>query len=264
MEGSQRVDLPTVVGLGLLLMPLTTMWHEIGGHAASCVALGGNVTALGAFYVDCTGLGHAGDVLVALAGATADAVAAMVVFQLWRRAQGDMTRLILWLVWLDKAFVAAGYLCFSGVSGLGDLGPGIGGGIGPLPVPLAWRGGELAIGIALYVWLIRKGIATCTEMLGDSGMTHGTRRRIAHGYYLAAGMAAVLVGLLNPVGLFITLTSAAASSFGGLAGFISIGYAAPQGSREATFVVRRNWPVILLGLIATAAFAAILGPTIHR
>jgi hypothetical protein len=33
----QSLDLPPVLGLGLLLMPLTTMWHEIGGHAVACI-----------------------------------------------------------------------------------------------------------------------------------------------------------------------------------------------------------------------------------
>lgn len=33
---AQRVDLATVIGWGMLLMPLLTMWHEIGGHAAAC------------------------------------------------------------------------------------------------------------------------------------------------------------------------------------------------------------------------------------
>ena len=263
MSERQRVDIPTVIGLGLLLMPLTTMWHEIGGHAASCIVLGGKVTELGAFYVECRGLAHAGDVAVALAGAGIDAALAIVVFQLWRRVRRDLPRLILWLVWVDKAFVAAGYLCFSGATGIGDLGPGAHGGIGPLPHPLAWRIAEFAIGVGVYVWLVRLGMATLTDMLGNSGTTRAARRRIAHGYYGAAGIAAVIVGLLNPVGLFVTLASAAASSFGGLAGFVSIGYAAAQGSREATFVIPRNWPIILLGAGVAVAFAGTLGPTIR-
>src|SRR3546814_10048519 len=93
-------------------------------------------------------------------------------------------------------------------------------------------------------------------MLGDSPATKATRSTIAHGYCLVAGVAAVLTGLLNPVGLFILLMSAAASSFGGLAGFISIGFAVPKGATETGFAVGRRWPLFVAGLLATLAFAA--------
>lgn len=263
MATTQRVDWLTIAGLGLMLMPLTTMWHEIGGHAATCLVLGGRVSELGAFYVKCDGLGHGANVVVALAGASVDTVAALGVFQLWHRAKGDLARLVLWLVWIDKAMVAAGYLCFSGATGLGDLGPGATGGIGPLPMPLLWRAGELAIGIAAYIWIVRKGIATLSAMVGDGAATAPARKRVAHGYYLAAGVTAVLVGLLNPLGVFITIASAMASSFGGLAGLISIGFAVPHGEAQRTFIIPRNWPLAIAGLAVALAFAAILGPSLH-
>jgi len=71
----------------------------------------------------------------------------------------------------------------------------------------------------------------------------------------------VLVGLLNPVGIFITIMSAAASSFGGLAGFISIGYAAPGADAPRAFRIARNWPVIVLGALVLLGFALVLGPS---
>ncbi len=49
----RHIDKLTMVGWGMLLMPLLTMWHEIGGHAAFCAAQGGHVTTIGAFYVEC-------------------------------------------------------------------------------------------------------------------------------------------------------------------------------------------------------------------
>lgn len=259
----QRVDGVTVVGLGLLLMPLTTMWHEIGGHAAACAVLGGHVATIGAFYVDCAGLSGVPRIIVACAGVVVDAVLAAVAYALWRRARDDFSRLVLWLLWVGKGFVAAGYFCFSGATGIGDLGPGEGGGIGPLPVPIAWHVGELAVGIAAYVLLVRQAIRTLTVMLGDAPATGPARRTIAHLYYVTIGVAAVLVGLLNPMGLFITLASAAASSFGGNAGFISIGYAVPAGDEMRRFVVPRYWSVLVAGVVVTALFALVLGPSRH-
>jgi len=36
---SPSIDRWTLVGLSLLLLPLLTMAHELGGHALTCVAL---------------------------------------------------------------------------------------------------------------------------------------------------------------------------------------------------------------------------------
>ncbi|MFA5962946.1 MAG: hypothetical protein WC804_02905 [Sphingomonas sp.] len=262
-DETQRIDIATIVGLGMLLMPLLTMWHEIGGHAAACAVQGGRVTTIGAFYVECDGLAGAPRVLVACAGVGVDSILALLAFRLWRRAKGDLARLSLWLVWVTKAFVAAGYFCFSGATGVGDLGPGADGGIGPLPLPYLWRAGELALGIAVYVLLVRAAIRTLTEMLGDGAATALARRIIAHGYYVTIGCAAVLVGLLNPKGIFITIMSAAASSFGGNAGMISVGFTVPHGRTTKRFVIARSWPIIVAGAVMLTAFALVLGPSEH-
>ncbi|MDH7970617.1 hypothetical protein QH494_00320 [Sphingomonas sp. AR_OL41] len=260
---TQRIDIATVVGLGMLLMPLLTMWHEIGGHAAACAVQGGKVATIGAFYVDCDGLEGLPRVVVAIAGVAVDCVLALLAFALWRGARSDLARLVLWLTWVTKAFVAAGYFCFSGATGVGDLGPGDGGGIGPLPLPFLWRAGELVIGIAAYVLLVRAAIRTLTAMLGDSPATVPARRTIAHGYYATIGCAAVLVGLLNPLGIFITIMSAAASSFGGNAGMISVGFTVPSGATTKPFVIARNWPIIVAGAVVLAGFGLVLGPSEH-
>lgn len=260
----QRIDRLTIVGLALLLLPLTTMWHEIVGHAAACAIQGGRVSTIGAFYVDCDGLTGLPRIVVACAGVAVDALLSLGAWLLWRRAKGDLARLVLWYLWIGKGFVAAGYFCFSGVSGVGDLGPGAGGGIGPLAMPLVWRGAFLLFGAIDYWRLAVAAIRALSVMLGDSSATSPARRCIAHLYYAALGVVAVLVGLLNPVGLFITILSAAASSFGGNAGYISIGFAVPAGEIERPFVIARHWPLIGAGVIATLAFAVVLGPSIHR
>jgi hypothetical protein len=262
-DETQRVDLGTIIGLGMVLMPMLTMWHEIGGHAVACAVQGGHIKTIGAFYVDCDGLARVPNVLVACAGVFVDSILALVAFALWRRARGDLARLTLWLVWVTKAFVAAGYLCFSGATGVGDLGPGVGGGIGPLPLPYLWRAAELGVGIVAYVILVRAAISTLTAMLGDAAATGPARRVIAHGYYATIGVAAVLVGLLNPIGIFITIMSAAASSFGGNAGMISIGFAVPGGPTTKPFVIRPNWAIIAVGAVVLVGFGLILGPSEH-
>lgn len=260
----QRVDRATILGLGMLLMPLMTMWHELGGHAAACTLLGGHASALGAFYVECNGLRGTPDILVACAGVTVNALACALLYLLWRRASGDLLRLILWLLWVSQGFVAAGYFCFSGVSGIGDLGTSPDGALHGVAMPMLWRIAELAFGIAAYVALILVGNRTLSAMIGTGRSTAPARKRIAHGFYITAGACAVVVGLLNPIGLAITIASATASSFGGLAGFLSIGFSIRLEEAPRDFRIARNWPLVALGLVVLIGFALILGPTIRR
>ena len=259
----QRVDPSTVAGLGLLLMPLLTMWHEIGGHAAVCALQAGHVTTIGAFYVECDGLSGIANVLVACAGVTVNVILALATYALWRRATGDAARITLWLIWVSEAFVAAGYFLFSGVTGYGDLGIGTGGALAGFGLTWPVRVVEIAVGAATYFLLVRAAIGGLTMMIGDGPDTRRTRRVIAHVYYASAGAAAVLVGLLNPVGIVITVMSAAASSFGGLAGFISIGYACGPIGQAKPIVLRRNLVLVGAGIAVAVAFAIILGPSLH-
>lgn len=253
----------TVIGWGLLLMPLLTMWHEIGGHATSCIALGGHVATIGAFYVDCTGLSPLRDVVVACAGPIANVALAILAWSLGHRPAGGPTRIVLWWIWVSEAFVASGYVLFSGVSGFGDLGIGEGGSLSGLGLGWWFRLVEIAIGAASYALLVVAAIRALNRIIGLGPQTRMARRRLAHLYYLSAGIAAVLVGLLNPLGLVITLMSAAASSLGGLAGFISIGYATGETGEARQVALPRSRAMLAAGLAASLAFALILGPSRH-
>ena len=259
----QRVDVLTIAGWGLLLMPLLTMWHEIGGHAAVCTLQGGHVATIGAFYVDCDGLVGLGNILVACAGVFVNIMLAIAVYCLWRRAVSDTARIILWLIWVSEAFVASGYFLFSGVTGFGDLGIGEGGSLSTLGLTWPIQIIEVVLGLASYILLVRAAICTLNTIIGTGPETRNVRRSIAHVYYASAGVAAVLVGLLNPVGIIITIMSAAASSFGGLAGFISIGHAVGKEGEANPVLLRRNLAVVSAGIVVLAAFALILGPSLH-
>jgi hypothetical protein len=242
-------------------MPLLTMAHEIGGHATMCLALGHEVTQLGAFYVDCDAGGGVAGRLVAGAGPALNVIASLLFYQIWRRARGDLARLTLWYVWLCEGFAAAGYLAYSGLTGIGDLNPGDGGGVGPLPYPTVLRVLFFVVGVYAYRELYLAGARSLAAMIGQGDASKPARRTVAHVFYGVLCLAALLASLPNPIGLFVTLASATAASFGGNAGLISIGYATKPGEPRA-FTVRRNWALLAIGLVLTFAFAALLGPTI--
>ncbi len=258
-----QVDAITIVGLALVLLPLEVMTHEIGGHAVICAVTGGLIQDIGAFYVNCDAptlwAAHA----TALAGVAIDTTVSCIAFLLWRRTTGDFARLVFFYVWIMKGFVAAGYLLFSGISDSGDLGTALDAGMSGIANPILWRIAIIMIGGFAYWRLIRAAIRALDTMVGDTPETQTARRKIAHIFYITIGLASVVVGLLNPVGIMITIMSAAASSFGGNAGFISVGYADPKGTQQRKFLIKRNWYVFIAGLVLLGSFALILGPTLH-
>ncbi len=260
-RGESQVDFVTIAGLALLAMPLLTMWHEIGGHAAACVAMGGKVTEIGAFYVQCSGLDYWPDIFVAAAGVLVDVGLALFAWAMWARASADLARLIWWYIAVVKGFVAAGYFAFSGVTGQGDLGPS--GGFAGLGNPLAMRAFLTLAGIAAYWWLYQRAARTLATMIGQGPLTKTSRRRIGHLFYLVLGIGAVFVGLFNPVGIFITIMSAAASSFGGNAGFIWLGYGTSDVGEPVPFRIGRHWAILGLGVATSAIFGWVLGPSVR-
>jgi hypothetical protein len=257
-----RVDLLAICGIAAILMPLLTMAHEIGGHAAACLATHGKLTEIGTFYVDCDSANLAAKRIVSLAGPIMDIALSIVFFAIWSGRQTDLARLIWWYCWLSCGFEAAGYLLFSGILGLGDLGPSGDGGLAPLSHPLIWQGLMAATGLICYVLLVAAGQHTLSQIIGRGLATRNTRRKIALGFYGSYGLAAILASLANPKGLDIILTSAMASSFGALAGMINIGFGARGDGAGTDFTIKPNVPMVGCGIILLGLFAVLLGPTI--
>lgn len=261
-RADSRVDVWTVVGLALLLLPLLTMAHELMGHALACVATGHQPSELGAYYVECRGTGGWSRRLVAMAGTSMDVLLACVGFLFWHLSSRSLARLAWWIVFTVKGMVAAGYWMFSGLTNLGDWGPADGGGIGPLPWPWAWRLLLFGVGLVAYIAVTRKAITMMALMLGGGPAAQRTQRTVALTLYIVGGIAAVLVSLFNPLGIFITLVSAVASSFGGTAGLFNVAYARSREQPPTDFAVGRHRSLVVAGVAMTIAFAAILGPTI--
>lgn len=258
-----RVDPWTLLGLALLLLPLLTMAHELLGHALVCVASGHRPSELGAYYVECPGTGAWSRRIVAMAGTGVDVVVAVLALAVWHRVQRPLPKLVAWIVFTVKGMVAAGYWMFSGATNLGDWGPATGGGVGPLPWPWLWRALMFAIGLCVYILVVKQAIRMMSAMLGGGEQARRTQRQIAMTVYLLGGVLAVLVSLFNPVGIVITLMSAVASSFGGTAGLFNVAWSRPSGQPPRDFTIGRNHVVVILGVLMTLGFAAMLGPTIY-
>lgn len=262
-SATPRVDMRTLVGLALLLLPLLTMGHELLGHALTCVASGHRPSQLGAYYVECPHTGPWSRRIVAIAGTGVDVLLALLAHAAWRKVRRPLPRLVWWIVFTVKGMVAAGYWMFSGVTNLGDWGPAMGGGIGPLPWPWLLRAVMFAVGLYVYIAVVRRAIHMMVAMLGGGEQARVTQRKIALTIYLVGGASSVLVSLLNPLGIVITLMSAVASSFGGTAGLFNVAWSRPSDEPPRDFVIDRHYAILVAGVLTTIAFAVVLGPTIY-
>jgi hypothetical protein len=258
-----RVDFWTLTGLVLLLLPLLTMAHELVGHALTCIASGHRPSELGAYYVECPVTRSWSRRVVAMAGTGVDVILAILAYLAWGRVKRPLPRLVLWIVFTVKGMVAAGYWMFSGVSNLGDWGPDVGGGIGPLPWPWLWRAAMFAVGLYVYIAVVRRAIGMMIAMLGGGEQARRTQRKIAMTIYLVGGVSALLVSLFNPLGIAITLMSAIASSFGGTAGLFNVAYCRRCDQPPRDFAIGRHYAIVVAGVLMTLAFAAVLGPTVY-
>lgn len=262
-----QLDFITVVGIAALVYTGSVFLHEVIGHGGACLAVGGRILSIGAYYLDCDtkGLSEWASRVVAAAGNTANALLAFLAWFLMRRALPERTNQFLfwWLLFTVNALAWSGYYLFSGVMNIGDWGSSRDGvlfGVGRL---WAWRIGLSVIGAGLYVfnaWLAARSLGQCFG---------GTSRRIGLGFrwtitaYLTGAAISILTGLLNPLGFVIVLMSAAASSLGGTSGLLWLPSWMERNSREPELKITRNWTWISAGALVAILYAVFLGPTIR-
>ena len=266
VDHGKGFDRITVAAMAAMAFVLGAALHEHAGHALACHVLGGHVRAFGAFYVDCDyrDMSAMGVRWVALAGPVVSVLVGIVGTILMPRCARPLPRLFWWLFASIGYMTGFGYLLFSAVAGIGDLGTGPDGALHALPNEWLWRVPMGVLGYGLYdravVWSMRH--------LGDmvGGGTDRVRRirAISLTAYIAIGVSSVLIGLLNPQGLVIVLTSAAAASLGGTSGFAWGPYRAHPSSDDPRprNTLPRSIAWIAAGIIVVAAYAVVFGPTI--
>lgn len=168
-------------------------------------------------------------------------------------------RLFVWAVTAFGLLSATGYFLFSGVAGIGDWAEWMKG----LPLLWAWRVGFTLLGVVSYVAACRLLSLELAWIVGDA--SEGRIRRLMLAMYFAGGLTACLAGALNPMGWKLVVISAAASSFGGMAGLHNIpGITAKisrrMGNRAAVAALPMLPAVLVTAIVALAGFVWFLGP----
>jgi hypothetical protein len=172
----------------------------------------------------------------------------------------------LWLLGALGLMDAAGYALFSGASSLGDLGTTSAGALHGVTPEWLWRVGLFLVGVVTYIWVMRIAVAALAPRATGAGDGRvRCAQRVALISYLTGGAVAVLIGLCNPPGLVIVVTSAIASSFGGTIGLLFMMQwlqRQPDGQGPGLYFAR-SWGWIGIAAVLTVAYAAIFGPTLR-
>lgn len=260
---SARIDLLTVAALSAAAFVISTVCHEAVGHGGTCLAAGAHMRELGAYYADCDASeGSWISRAVAAAGSTVNLVLMALFYTLLRARLSSPTprgsgSVFLWLMFALNGFTWAGYFLFSGVAGIGDWGTGPSAVLYNVPNAPIIRIVMAIAGGGLYFLIGR----AAGRLLGRMTGNRKAGRIVAWTAYFTGGLIALPVGILNPLGLYVLLASAIASSWGGASGLLWCGRLA-RDDDAVTFAVARNWLWILAGVAIVAAYALVLGSTV--
>ncbi len=264
-----KSDKLTLISISALAYIAAVGLHEHLGHALMCEILGVHPTELGAFYVNFnkTGVSEFYIRLISLAGPVVSLLTGIVCFSIIRirKPESSAGYYFIWLLGTLGLMSAAGYMFFSGFSGIGDLGTTPDGVFYNVSPEWLIRILLTVIGITAYILVIHFAVRIIDDHITGKGQERIKYvTRLAYTSYFTGAAVDILIGLLNPHGIVIVLTSAVAGSMGGTSGLLWMMQTLDR-KREVTgpgLVINRNWKWIFAGIIIVAAYAAIFGKTI--
>lgn len=264
-EDTSAIDLPTVIAIAALAYTIANVVHEGLGHGGATLLLGARPTMFNAIFFDYdeSTVSRAGQRVIAAAGSLANLAVGLPLLALLPRVRAPRWRYFLWLFAAVNLLTAFGYLLYSGIASIGDWTRVID---GFSPVPL-YRAGMIVLGAVLYFVVAPRLLMPPLDPF--LGRTHPARERRARTLslvpYLAGGVALVLAGLLNPLGMRLVLISAAAAAFGGtslLAWYPPIPREPAPETPEPPLGIARSPVWMAAAAIVLLVFVFVLGPGI--
>lgn len=258
------MDWVTIGAIAALSVSLTIGFHE-GMHALTCLGVGGTVQELSALHVLCDGEGVWQGKLVAGSASVANILLGTLCWWLLRRlAKTPTVQFFLWLFMLMNWLNGAGYWMFSGIANVGDWAVVIEG----WSPHWLWRVMLSVLGtvtFTLFVWL---GLKELGRLIGGEAPEQIRRAtRLGLLAYLTALVVVALAGLFNPYGFFsLPVTAGLIAVAGGFSPLLWMmqWFQATYFEKlpQAALTVPRSWEWIGAGLLVTAIYVAVLGPTL--
>ena len=267
---SPKTDFLTLITISAFSLIFAILLHEHGGHALACAVLGGHLNELGAFYVDCdyASLSGMGNRFVAFAGPLASLLAGLVGMFFFDRISKTrpQRKYFLWHFATVNLMIAAGYLLFSGMLGIGDLGMDQYGVFYQAQPEWLYRVALTVLGLLAYYGVILLSLRKMDSFIGGEGEERIARaQKLSLTSYLTGGVVAVLIGFLNPHGIIIVLISSVASCLGGTSGLAWMMQLLDRKKMtgNAPFALERSWVWVIFSVVFVLAYAIVLGPTIY-
>jgi hypothetical protein len=239
--------------------------HEGLGHGGATLLLGARPTMFNAifFNYDESTVSTTGQRLISAAGSIANLAVGLPLLALAPRVRSPRRRYFLWLFAAVNLLTAFGYLLYSGIADIGDWSRVID---GFTPAPL-YRAGLIVLGGVLYFVVAPRLLMPALDPF--LGRVHPARERRARTLslvpYLAGGVAMVVAGLLNPLGMRLVLISAVAAAFGGtslLAWYPAIPREPAPATPEPPLGIGRSLAWMVAAAIVLLVFVFVLGPGI--
>ena len=263
------IDRPTLIAISALAYALANVVHEGLGHGAACLLLGAKPTMFNAIFFDYdeAAASHTVQRLISAAGSIVNVIVGLPLVALLRsRAQlSPRWRYFLWLFATVNLLTAFGYLCYSGVGGIGDWSRVI---QGARPAWLFRLILVAAGGLLYFVVAPRLLMPALDPFLGRDPTARVARaRQLSLLPYVTGAVTLIVAGLLNPLGIKIVLISAAAASLGGtsLLAWYPATPRAPSGyATDTPLGIPRSIPWMVGAAIAMAFFVLVLGPGIGK
>jgi hypothetical protein len=227
--------------------------------------VGGKAQVLNAIFFDYDegSVSGAGRRVIEAAGSVVNVVVGGLLLLLLRSRLPARARYFVWLLATLNLVTAFGYLCFSGVGGIGDWAALLVG----VPHPLMWRVLETVAGALMYfVVAPRLTWGGLAPFIGAGGDRVRRARLLTLLPYFVGGVTFVAAGLLNPLGWRILLLSAVAASFGGsslLAWYYVVRAGKLPPGPGPTLGIPRSPTWIVAAAICLALFVGVLGRGLH-
>ncbi|HEU4940012.1 MAG TPA: hypothetical protein VFT97_00170 [Candidatus Eisenbacteria bacterium] len=268
-HAGKDLDGPTVVAIAVLAYSLANVVHEGLGHGGACLLVGARPVMFNAlfFNYDDSTASDAAQRVISAAGSIVNVIVGLPLVALLRgRARlAPRTRYFLWLFAAVNLLTAFGYLCYSGVGGIGDWARVIEG----AEPAIVFRLVMAAIGAVLYFVLAPRLLLPALDpFLGIDKVERGQRaRQLMLLPYLIGAATLIVAGILNPLGMEIVLISAAAASLGGtslLAWYHRIPRPPSSLAQDPPLGIGRSWGWIAAAAVALGFFVFVLGPGIGK
>jgi len=242
-----RNDLPTAAAIGALAYLTADVAHHAFGHAAACLALGGEVRSLSSVFVACSVTGADVDLAGPGTNLLLGALAALLALVCARRARPLGFFLLLAaafnLYWLTLQLV------FSVATDSDDW---------AWPLRVAHAGSAvrwlLALAAAASYHLVSRFVG---RRLGIPERSEA--RRVVLCTWLAAGAVACLTAAFAPAPL-ATLAQALPQSLGLSIGLLFTPAVSARRAPSAGGVIPRSWPWIALAVVGALVSGWLLGP----